>query len=552
MRGDSQSSGGIIVATVCDIEEKKHPRQERMNKHAMHNVTGLEVSKIQLENIVTNTFNDLKEIQLKYNSLIDRLEEAISHRKNGRYIVAEQLMEKLLAEAEDLCGKRSVMVATFVKSFGMLRLDQRRWGEAENMFIRADELRPADCEGNHQGTGTLEYLFCAQLEGRLFKKAAGTLVQIKRLQHCIRPGIDSALHQLEMELTTAKTKDLPCVFCGRWAVLSACAACHLTAYCSRRCQQKHWKIHKRSCQSSSTPQHNCNLQSQKYVTDDDSLSKITENADIDTDIITSSVLCNAKATSSVTSSYPTEMDDVLLAALADAQQSYFFCMDEVTSSALLETDGGRRRFMATTGVFSCITVFAWSKATCANSPGLCFGAHVSLGALLRGLRACTQAKHDIDRALAPLLLRLRRCFQGSTQDIILTLVGGHRVMDSIGLEALLPNDRDKWSFAWHIKNACDIALEGIPNHVVWNTNLLLRFEGEMIETEADEDRVRKKNMNFMVVALDTVTGHLLTHTKYANIGSLLTDDVLSRQLEAYAPWHNDPKLRVVSHKNEGS
>jgi hypothetical protein len=280
-----------------------------------------------------------------------------------------------------------------------------------------------------------------------------------------------------------------------------------------------------------------------------------ENVKNDTDILTSSILCNAKATIGVTSSCPTEMDTVLLAALADTQQSYFFCMNEVTSSALLETDGGKRRFMATTGVFSCITVFAWSKSTCDNSPGPCFAAHVSLGALLRGLRACEHAKHDIDRALAPLLLKLRCCFEGSTRDVIITLVGGHRSMDNCqGLEAMFPNDRKKWSFAWHVRTACKLELDEMPNKVVWKTNLLLKFEGEMIKHEADEERVRQKNMNFMIVALDTITGHLVTHTKYTNMGSLLTEPVLSRQQDAYKPCASptDPKLSIVSHKNEGS
>ena len=72
--------------------------------------------------------------------------------------------------AEDLCGKKSVHVATFVKSLGILRINQKRWSEAEVLFVRADSLRPADCVDNHQGTHTLEYLLKVQLHGRLFKK----------------------------------------------------------------------------------------------------------------------------------------------------------------------------------------------------------------------------------------------------------------------------------------------------------------------------------------------------------------------------------------------
>jgi len=563
---DSKNSERIPVVIVCEGKEKyilvkrenlcssiskKDSGYKQLFQNKTQNIADYRnVNEIQSEMII-NTTNDVKEIQLKYKSLIDRLEEAISHRNNGRSTIAENLLGKILTEAEDLCGKHSVMVATFVKSFGILRAGQRRWREAEIFFVRADELRPVDCEENQQGTQTLEHLFWAQLERRLFKKASGTLTRIKMFHQYIRPDIDSDLHQLNMKLTAAMENPSPCVVCGRWSILLSCARCHLTVYCSRSCQKKHWKFHKRVCQLSIIPQQKSDLQSPKLSADEDNLFEMIENAKLGTDILTSSVLFNAKATISVKPSCPTEMDSTLLAALADSQQSYFFCMNDVTSSALLETDGGRRRFLATVGVFSCITVFAWSKSTCVNSPGLCFGAHVSLGALLRGLRACKHVKYDIDRALAPLLLKLRHCFQGSRQDIIFTLVGGHRAMDNPkALEIFFPKDREKWSFAWHIKNACDIVLNEMPNKVVWKTNLLLRFEGEMIKDTADEVRVRKKNMNYMVVVLDTSTGHLLTHTKYTNMASLLTEAVLRRQMEAYVS--TDPKLRVVSHKNEGS
>jgi len=58
-------------------------------------------------------------------------------------------------------------------------------------------------------------------------------------------------------------------------------------------------------------------------------------------------------------------------------------------------------------------------------------------------------------------------------------------------------------------------------------------------------------MNFMVVALDTINGHLVTHTKYTDMESLLTEAVLSRQRESYNTGiFNDPKLSIASHKNE--
>ena len=58
-------------------------------------------------------------------------------------------------------------------------------------------------------------------------------------------------------------------------------------------------------------------------------------------------------------------------------------------------------------------------------------------------------------------------------------------------------------------------------------------------------------MNFIGLALDTVTGHLVTHTKYDDMESLLTMDVYNRQRDVYR--HADsisPKLSIVSHQNE--
>uniref|UniRef100_A0A6S8TMT2 MYND-type domain-containing protein n=1 Tax=Chaetoceros debilis TaxID=122233 RepID=A0A6S8TMT2_9STRA len=230
----------------------------------LQGLSGLNLDETQLL-LATNTVNDVNEIHLKYDSLIERLEEAISHRNHGRFVDAEIILEKVLSAVEDLCGKKSVKVATFLKSFGLLRLQQRRWNEAEDFLLRADELRPADCEENSQGTQTLEYIFSAQVKGRVFKKASDTLTRLKDLKHCVRPGIDTDSSELETELEAAKKSHAQCVVCRRWSILSACARCHLTVYCSRSCQKSHWKIHKRVCQTTSrvSLNENSKLQSSK-------------------------------------------------------------------------------------------------------------------------------------------------------------------------------------------------------------------------------------------------------------------------------------------------
>ena len=253
----------------------------------------------------------------------------------------------------------------------------------------------------------------------------------------------------------------------------------------------------------------------------------------DSDPLTNEILHNARATSIVSPSYPTELNSSLIAALADPQKSYFFAMNDVTSSILLERDGGRRQFLATTGVLSCINVFAWSPATDPNGLGYCVGYHVFIGALFRGLRACRHTNQDIGRTLAPLVSQLRN-FGTSAKNVVVTLMGGHLAMDKDDvLVEIFPGDNKKWSFAWHVKNTCDAALDSVSDNITWNTKLLLRFQGERMKDCDIKEQVRRKNMIFLVAALDTISGNIITHTRHTNIDRILTSDVLIRQRRVY-------------------
>jgi hypothetical protein len=561
----SERTEKVAVSVICDGKEKailvKHENLKECmiqdaTQHSVLKALDKDAAKAQ---IVSNTIDDVKEFKAKNQKLVARLEEAIACRNSKQFSRAETLFTKRLSEAEELCGRNSVHVATFAKSFGILRAQQERWSEAEDFLARADRLRPADCEENQQGTHTLTSIFTTQLNGRQFNKAVDTLRRIRGLKHCIRPGVDSAIHELEKELEIAKANPPRCARCRNPLVkVLACARCHVTAYCSRSCQKAHWKYHKPACTKpavvrDSSINGNNKLLAQTLPTQG---ASSTQTASGDADLLTAAVFHNAEATKSVSPSSPTELSTPLLGALADPLQSYFFGMNEVTSSSLLEADGGRRRFLATAGVLTCITVFVWSPPTGTASLGRCFGAHVSLPALLRGLRACQITKQDIDRALAPLVSQLCCCFEESVQNVTVTLVGGHRAMDTIdALVGMFPRDSEKWSFAWHVKAACEVALDHVLDAVTWNTHLLMRFEGEQIKDYATEERVRRKNMNFMVAALDTATGCLITHTRYTDIDTLLTADVLFRQRKLYGlalgDTFSDPKLSQVSHKDEG-
>lgn len=84
----------------------------------------------------------------------------------------------------------------------------------------------------------------------------------------------------------------------------------------------------------------------------------------------------------------------------------------------------RARFLATPGVLTCITVFAWAPS------GVAVAAHVDLNAVLRGVRRCVRTGQDLDRTLHPLTSELRQCFGGvDAATVRIALVGGHRVSD---------------------------------------------------------------------------------------------------------------------------
>ena len=43
-----------------------------------------------------------------------------------------------------------------------------------------------------------------------------------------------------------------CAACGEAGASLKCGGCGLVYYCSRECQKKHWKVHKKECKTKST------------------------------------------------------------------------------------------------------------------------------------------------------------------------------------------------------------------------------------------------------------------------------------------------------------
>jgi len=200
-------------------------------------------------------------------------------------------------------------------------------------------------------------------------------------------------------------------------------------------------------------------------------------------------------------------------------------MGDVCSTRLLAHDGaGLPRFLATPGVLTCITVFAWALS------GVAVAAHVDLNAVLRGVRRCVRTGQDLDRTLHPLTSELRQCFGGvDAATVRIALVGGHRVSDHQPCLKLtlskMPavsryhrqrktegNGADEREFlSWYVRAACVGA--GLAA-AVFDTILLNVFEGEICVSVEVEMRLRYLNQRFECAALDLHSGHIVTHTRY--------------------------------------
>ena len=100
-------------------------------------------------------------------------------------------------------------------------------------------------------------------------------------------------------------------------------------------------------------------------------------------------------------------------------------------------------------------------------------------------------------------------------------------------------------FSWHVKAACDAA--GLTN-VQYNTTLLNVFDGEICVDMDAERRNRRANMIFVCAALDTLTGNVITQTRFDDDSMLLSPQEYKRQNKRYAELSlGGDHLCVVSH-----
>lgn len=507
--------------------------------------------------MLETTKEDVQTFLRQFSMLQNRVEEAIQIRNVGRLAEAEKALLVILAEAEDLCGDNSQHLSHVLKPLGIVFFRQGRFQEAHEAFARMDRLR-FEYESAVQHQTDLEWLIQAQLALQQNADANATLRRLIAVLESNNAAIDSEIRRWQKQ--AADNINVPrslssrgalnsmdgataarnggtiiikaCASCGQEANLKICGGCRAAWFCSPACQKACWPAHKAVCRSM-----------QKK---DDLLQAVS---------------MNVEAGRLLSPDTPSVFCESLRAALVDRRETYFFRIGDLCSSRLLAQDGGGRRFLATAGILTCITVFAWAPVSIPISGApVAVAAHVPLCSVLRGVRACVLTGQDLDRALAPLTCELRRCFRGlDPATVHVTLVGGHRASDKDPENAFksilthlpamkrIEDDDPRMCFSWYVRAACTAA--GLAK-AVFDVRFLNLFEGERCVDSSIELRLRQANMRFEVAALDTLTGHVVTHTRHANDDNILSPVEFLRQAERYntLPLAGEP-LRPVSHRD---
>jgi len=159
-------------------------------------------------------------------------------------------------------------------------------------------------------------------------------------------------------------------------------------------------------------------------------------------------------------------------------------------------------FLATTGVLTCLVVFAWVRT---KEDVRALGAHIPCGCILN---SCNPLKFwKTGRALEELTVALRGTFgHVPMTQVQVHIVGGHKATDHDGaLKDIFKSKRTKQFLSWHVIDAVKSA--GVVNIDV---SMLNRFPGGDL---LQEQRLRDSNQRFCCAALHMETGKVVTHTE---------------------------------------
>jgi len=195
-------------------------------------------------------------------------------------------------------------------------------------------------------------------------------------------------------------------------------------------------------------------------------------------------------------------DSPLGSALQDRESTAYFY--EAQFRAL--HPGSKQRFLATTGLYNCIAVFASSVG------GRAFGAHIDQEALHSSL-------YDINvRGQGGMILEnMSRAMQRVFRDVdntrvTISLVGGWKKADFVKdlQETYFPEEEDMWHFSAVVRRCVEEALPGASI----DTSRLNVFDGLEFDqcTTRNKFRCTRQGQAFRVVVLLSNTGRIETQT----------------------------------------
>ena len=161
-------------------------------------------------------------------------------------------------------------------------------------------------------------------------------------------------------------------------------------------------------------------------------------------------------------------------------------------------------FLATKGVFTCISVFAWSPSKKA------FAAHIPLNQVHFNIR-----NGKVDNTLPEITKALSWTFRHEDPSTVkVHIVGGQKAQDTNKDLALFFKSPLLHRFSWHVISAVRAAGLKVNGE---STRLLNVFDGIPFHVMFEQQQ-RAKGHSFSLVALDRNTGALITHTLVESVG----------------------------------
>jgi hypothetical protein len=161
-------------------------------------------------------------------------------------------------------------------------------------------------------------------------------------------------------------------------------------------------------------------------------------------------------------------------------------------------------FLATKGVFTCISLFAWSPSK------KVFAAHIPLNQVHYNIR-----NGKVENTLPEITKALTWTFRHEDPATIkVHIVGGQKEQDINKDLAMLYKSPLLHRFSWHVISAVRAAGLKVNGE---STRLLNVFEGVPFHFMFEQQQ-RSKGHSFSLVALDRNTGALITHTLVESVG----------------------------------